>query len=44
MAKKKKGKSFSSFLNNPVDYTLVITVLLLLIDINIHTEFNIPIY
>ena len=30
MAKKKKGKSFSSFLNNPVDYTLVITVLLLL--------------
>ena len=31
MAKKKKKKSFSSFLNNPVDYTLVITVLLLLV-------------
>ena len=31
MAKKrKKGKSFSSFLKNPVDYTLVITILLLL--------------
>lgn len=30
MAKKKKEKSFSSFLNNPVDFTLVITILLLL--------------
>jgi cell division protein FtsW len=30
MAVKKKKKNFSSFLNNPVDYTLVITVLLLL--------------
>lgn len=30
MAKKKKVKGFSSFLNNPVDFTLVITVLLLL--------------
>ena len=30
MAEKKKTKSFSSFLNNPVDFTLVITVLLLL--------------
>lgn len=28
--KKKKSKSFSSFLKNPVDYTLVITILLLL--------------
>ena len=30
MAKKKKGKSFSSFLNNPLDFTLVITIMLLL--------------
>lgn len=30
MAKKKKEKSFSSFLNNPVDFTLLITILLLL--------------
>ena len=30
MAKKKKEKTFSSFLNNPVDFTLVITILLLL--------------
>ncbi|MBR3162923.1 MAG: putative lipid II flippase FtsW [Clostridia bacterium] len=30
MAKKKKVKNFSRFLNNPVDYTLVITILLLL--------------
>lgn len=30
MAKRKKEKSFSSFLNNPVDFTLVITILLLL--------------
>ena len=30
MAKKKEIKGFSSFLNNPVDFTLVITVLLLL--------------
>ena len=30
MAKKKKEKSFSSFLNNPFDFTLVITILLLL--------------
>ena len=30
MAKKKSVKGFSSFLNNPVDFTLVITVLLLL--------------
>ena len=30
MAKKKKEKNFSSFLNNPVDFTLVITILLLL--------------
>ena len=30
MAKKKKEKNFSSFLNNPIDFTLVITVLLLL--------------
>ena len=30
MAKKNKFKGFSSFLNNPVDFTLVITVLLLL--------------
>lgn len=30
MAKSKKVKKFSSFLNNPIDYTLVITILLLL--------------
>ena len=30
MAKKKKEKNFSSFLNNPVDFTLVIIILLLL--------------
>ena len=30
MAKKEKIKGFSSYLNNPVDFTLVITVLLLL--------------
>lgn len=30
MSKKKKEKSFSSFLNNPIDFTLVITILLLL--------------
>jgi len=30
MAKKKKEKSFSSFLNNPFDFTLLITILLLL--------------
>ena len=30
MAKKEKLKGFSSYLNNPVDFTLVITVLLLL--------------
>ena len=30
MVKKKKEKTFSSFLNNPVDFTLVITVILLL--------------
>lgn len=30
MSKKKKTKNFSRFLNNPVDYTLVITILLLL--------------
>ncbi len=30
MAEKKKTKGFSSFLNNPVDFTLLITVLLLL--------------
>lgn len=30
MSKKKKAKNFSRFLNNPVDYTLVITILLLL--------------
>lgn len=30
MAKKKKEKTFSSFLNNPIDFTLVITILLLL--------------
>lgn len=30
MAKKKKEKSFSSFLNNPIDFTLVITILFLL--------------
>ena len=29
MAKKKKGK-FSSFLNNPMDFTLLITIILLL--------------
>lgn len=30
MEKRRKEKSFSSFLNNPVDFTLVITILLLL--------------
>ena len=30
MAKKKMEKSFSSFVNNPVDFTLLITILLLL--------------
>lgn len=30
MTKKKKEKSFSSFLNNPIDFTLLITILLLL--------------
>lgn len=30
MAKKNKEKSFSSFLNNPIDFTLVITILILL--------------
>ena len=30
MAKKKKEKSFSKFLNNPFDFTLLITILLLL--------------
>ena len=30
MAEKKKEKNFSSFLNNPIDFTLVITILLLL--------------
>lgn len=30
MAKKRKEKSFSSFVNNPIDFTLVITILLLL--------------
>ena len=30
MAKRKKEKSFSSFLNNPIDFTLLITILLLL--------------
>ena len=30
MAKKKKEKSFSSFLNNPIDFTLLIVILLLL--------------
>lgn len=30
MAKKKKEKSFSSFLNNPIDFTLIITILVLL--------------
>ena len=30
MAKKKKEKTFSSFLNNPIDFTLLITILLLL--------------
>lgn len=31
MSVKKKEKKFSNFLNNPVDFTLVITVLLLLV-------------
>lgn len=30
MSKKNKEKSFSSFLNNPIDFTIVITILLLL--------------
>lgn len=30
MAKKKKEKSFSSFLNNPIDFTLLISIILLL--------------
>lgn len=30
MAKRRKEKSFSSFLNNPIDFTLLITLLLLL--------------
>ena len=30
MAKKKKGKKLSSFVNNPIDFTLLITILLLL--------------
>lgn len=30
MAKRRKEKSFSSFLNNPIDFTLLITILLLL--------------
>ena len=30
MAKKKKEKNFSRFLNNPIDFTLLITILLLL--------------
>lgn len=30
MSKKKREKSFSSFLNNPIDFTLLITILLLL--------------
>ncbi len=30
MAKKKKERSFSSFVNNPIDFTLLITILLLL--------------
>ena len=30
MAKKRKEKSFSSFVNNPIDFTIVITILLLL--------------
>ena len=30
MAKKKKESSFSSFVNNPIDFTLLITILLLL--------------
>lgn len=30
MANKKKEKSFSSFVNNPIDFTLLITILLLL--------------
>ena len=31
MAKKKKEKTFSSFLNNPIDFTLIITIFLLLV-------------
>ena len=31
MAKKKKEKSFSKFLNNPFDFTLLITIVLLLV-------------
>ena len=30
MAKKKKERNFSSFLNNPLDFTLIITIMLLL--------------
>ena len=30
MAKKKKGRKFSSFLNNSIDFTLLVSVLLLL--------------
>ena len=30
MGKKRKEKSFSSFLNNPIDFTLLITIMLLL--------------
>lgn len=30
MSKRKKEKSFSSFLNNPIDFTLLITIFLLL--------------
>ena len=30
MTKKKKEKSFSSFVNNPIDFTLLITIFLLL--------------
>ena len=30
MAKKKREKSFSSFVNNPIDFTLLITIFLLL--------------
>ena len=33
MAKKNKLNGFSSFLNNPVDFTLVITTLLLVVAI-----------